>query len=265
MAVQSKTAGIVPGPRASLLGWRGQTLAFLRDPVAFMSALYRDHGHVAAWLAGNAGWMFGFGPEYNQQVLSDATRFLTVPIAPLATPRDSALARLTNNLLTMNGATHRQQRRLMLPAFHRKRVETYRDEMVAIADHMLSTWQVGQHIDIARAMQRLTLCIASRTLFGADAELDADNIGRLISRWMAMIESGAVFLFPKDWPATPFRHLMKLSNQLEARMLGSIAQKRANPGMHHDVLAMLVQARDEDGASMTDEDLVGQAGVIFVA
>ena len=74
MASQSNIAGMVPGPRASLLGWRGQTLAFLRDPVAFMSALHRAHGPVAAWLAGNAGWMFGFGPEYNQQVLSDTLR-----------------------------------------------------------------------------------------------------------------------------------------------------------------------------------------------
>ena len=83
MAASSNIAVTIPGPRAALLGWRGQTLAFLRDPVTFMSTLYREYGQVAAWLQGNPGWMFGFGPEYNQQVLSDSARFLAVPIAPL--------------------------------------------------------------------------------------------------------------------------------------------------------------------------------------
>jgi len=265
MVASSNIAVDIPGPRAALLGWRGQTLAFLRDPVAFMSALYREYGPVAAWLQGNPGWMFGFGPEYNQQVLSDSARFLAVPIAPLGTPSNTALARLTYSLLTMSGETHRQQRRLMLPAFHRKRVETYRDEMVAITERMLGSWRAGQRRDIAREMQRLTLCIASRTLFGVDAERDADSVGRLIHRWMALIESGAVFLLPKDWPGTPFRTLLTISAQLEARILAMIEQKRVNPAAHHDVLAMLIQARDDDGAGMTDEELIGQASVIFVA
>jgi cytochrome P450 len=55
------------------------------------------------------------------------------------------------------------------------------------------------------------------------------------------------------------------SAQLEARILATIEQKRANLAAHHDVLAMLIQARDDDGAGMTDEELIGQASVIFVA
>jgi cytochrome P450 len=258
-------AGDVPGPRPALLGWRGQIVTFLRDPVAFMSALYREHGPVASWLSGNPTWMFGFGPAYNQQVLSDSARYLSVPIAPQATPPGTALARLTYNLLSMNGETHRQQRKLMLPAFHRKRVETYRDEMVAIAGRALDSWRAGQQLDIAAEMQRLTLCIASRTLFGVDAERDAGGVGRLIHRWMGLLESGGVYLLPRDWPATPFRQLLALSNQLEARIRTMIDQKRADPSAHHDVLAMLIQARDDDGFGLTDEQLIGQASVIFVA
>ena len=265
MAIHPDKTLTVPGPRPGLLGWRGQTLAFLRDPVTFMSALYREHGPVAACLKGNPGWMFGFGPEYNQLVLSDAARFLAVPIAPAGTPPDSALARLTDNLLSMSGARHRQQRRLMLPAFHRKRVETYRDEMVAITERILDSWRTGQRRDIARDMQHLTLCIASRTLFGVDAEHDAGSVGQLIHRWMALVESGAVFLLPKDWPGTPFRALLSVSDQLEARTLAMIEQKRAEPAAHHDVLAMLVAARDDDGVALTDQELIGQASVIFVA
>ena len=99
-------------------------------------------------------------------MLSDSARFLAVPIAPAGTPPGTALARLTDNLLSMSGARHRQQRRLMLPAFHRKRVETYRDEMVAITARMLGVWHTGQRRDIARR-----LCQPETALSGASTRL----------------------------------------------------------------------------------------------
>ena len=263
MATQPLTAAI-PGPRARF-GWRGQAITFLRDPIALMSALRRDYGELAGVMRNHPWWMFAFGPAYNQQVLSDAALFHSTPIAPLTTPPSSALARLTRNLLSMNGDTHRQQRRLMLPAFHRKRVEGYRDEMVTITEAALARWRAGQQIDMARAMQHLTLCIASQTLFGVDATHDAGGVGTLIHRWMDGLESGGVMLLPKDLPATPFRRLLRLSDQLEARIVAMIAHKRANPGAQHDVLSMLLAARDEDGAALSDDELIGQASVIFVA
>ncbi len=54
----------VPGPRAPL-GWRGQALAFLRDPIAFMALLRRQYGELASVQEGYQWWMFAFGPAYN--------------------------------------------------------------------------------------------------------------------------------------------------------------------------------------------------------
>jgi cytochrome P450 len=109
------------------------------------------------------------------------------------------------------------------------------------------------------------MCIASQTLFGVDASADAGSVGPLIQRWMALLESGGVFLLPKDWPGTPMRRLLGVADRLEARILVLIEQKRANPNAHHDVLSMLVAARDEDGTAMTDAELIGQTSVLFVA
>lgn len=265
MTATASTTTAIPGPPDSLLGWRGQAIRFLRDPVAFVQMLYANHGRVAALRAGKPGWVFGFGPEQNQQVLSDAAHFLSVPIAPMGTPSDSAVARLTYNLLSMNGATHRQQRRLVLPAFHKGRVAGYRDTMVAETERALRGWQAGQRRDIAREMRQLTLCIASQTLFGVDAAADADSVAPLTERWLAQLESVGVFLLPKPWPGTPMHRLIRTADHLEARILALIAQKRADPAPQHDVLAMLLEARDEDGTTMTDTELIGQTAVLFVA
>jgi cytochrome P450 len=273
MTATPSPATSVPGPRAPVLGWRGQAIRFLHDPITFMQALYREHGRLAAWVAGNPMWMFAFGPAYNQLVLADPARFYNTPIAPLATPPNTALSRLTHNLLSMNGDVHRRQRRLVLPAFHKKRVEGYRDEMVAIAERELAGWRVGQRRDIAREMQRLTLCIASGTLFGVDASAEAGSVGSVIHSWMGLLESGGVFLLPKDLPGTPMRRLLRTSDRLEARIQAIIDHKRASGdagdaatgGMGRDVLAMLIEARDESGAAMTDAELIGQTSVLFVA
>ncbi len=44
-----------------------------------------------------------------------------------------------------------------------------------------------------------------------------------------------------------------------------IASKRAAPGDERDVLATLIQARDEDGGGLSDAELIGQATVLFIS
>jgi cytochrome P450 len=256
-------AATAPGPPAPF-GWRGQSIAFLRDSIGFMARLYQRYGLVASWMAGNPWWLFAFGPEHNHQVLSDPARFNSAPIAPPGAPPDSALARLTYNLLSMNGAVHRQQRRLVLPAFHRKRVETYRDQMVALTARHLDAWRPGARLDLAAEMRRLTLCIASRTLFGLDAERDAHSVGAEIQDWMARLESSGVYLLPPGLPGGPFRRLLRRSDHLEERVRAMIDARRACPD-GDDVLAMLLQARDEDGARLSESELIGQTSLVFVA
>ncbi|MFN8476717.1 MAG: hypothetical protein U0074_02680 [Kouleothrix sp.] len=74
-----------------------------------------------------------------------------------------------------------------------------------------------------------------------------------------------MLLLPKDLPATPFRRLLRLSDQLgSAHYHHDCAKTRRFPAAQHDVLAMLLAARDEDGTALSDEELIGQASVIFL-
>jgi len=66
---------------------------------------------------------------------------------------------LGDGLLTIDGEFHRQQRRLVQPAFHKHRIEAYAETMVQLTQEELATWQPSQEINIAQAMQRLTLRI----------------------------------------------------------------------------------------------------------
>jgi cytochrome P450 len=57
---------------------------------------------------------------------------------------------------------------------------------------------------------------------------------------------------------------LKYSEQFDAAIRAIIDQKRAQPEAI-DVIASLVQAHDEDGAKLSDDDLIGHAFTMYVA
>jgi cytochrome P450 len=265
MTTTTTSTGI-PGPRR--LPWLGSNANFLRlllDPVGYVRMCYQRYGPIVGMSKDSTRAVFAFGPEYNHQVLADAERFHSPSFINFPTPSDHAVQHLDAGLITMNGAQHKQHRRMMQPAFHKKQVETYRDDIVAIAQCALERWKVGQTIDIAHEMQQLTLLVASKILFGIDVSADADHLGRMVKRWLEMILSPGVVLFPIGLPGTPYRRALAHAERMEQMYRSMIARKRADISAQDDVVATLMQARDEDGSRLTDAELIGHANTMFIA
>lgn len=265
MAVAMLSSPRLPGPPSlPVLGENAYQVALLRDPALYLMRQYQAYGALSGRVAGDMRQIFAVGPEYNRLLLSDTTLFHTI-FEALA-PKSVQKRRRGVGLLNMNGAEHRQQRRLMMPAFHRKQVDGYRDTMVQFTQTMLDGWQAGQQRNIATDMQTLTLRIACQTLFGLDVTDHSQRIGTLVKRFLSTnLFAPEVLLFPVDLPGTPFRRMLDTNAQLEDEILALIARKRAMGGEQHDVLATLIQVRDEDGAAMTDLELIGHATTLLIA
>src|SRR5262245_50733052 len=145
----SRLAAVAPlrGPRAvPILGKRANKALFYRDPVAYHRHVYNTYGTLAAFVQGGNKILI-YTPEYNRQVLTQTDVFLTDRVAPPGPP-ESALHRLGMGLNSMNGEQRRQRRQLIMPVFHKQRIESYHDEIVAITDFCLDGWRVGQVCDI---------------------------------------------------------------------------------------------------------------------
>src|SRR5262249_21002972 len=161
-------------PAVPVLGWRGNMISFLRDPVAYMMRLYRDHGGLAGFTEGGNGNLifkrpdvrrsertyFCFSPEANYDLLTKTDVFYGAAFEGPDTPAFQNIG--SNNIFASGGDKHRQARRLIMPAFHKKRVESYRDEMVAYTERMLDGFALGEARDLWRDMTRLTLYIANK-------------------------------------------------------------------------------------------------------
>ena len=72
------------------------------------------------------------------------------------------------SMLTVDEPRHREQRRIVQPAFHAQRIDGYGNAMIAETLAATHSWQDGDAIDIGAAMVRLALAIVGRALLGSD-------------------------------------------------------------------------------------------------
>lgn len=240
-------------------------MQFFRDPIATMQRQQAQFGAVSS-LAGRQpeppiDLAFAFGPRYNREILSQTERFQSGAMFDVAHP---SVQRLTTGVTFMNGETHASTRRLLMPAFHRGAIAQYRNDIVALTEAMLSGWQVGSVVDVAHEMQQLAARIAIKVLFGLDNAAHGQHLSALIEEWMQLATAPSLRLLPLNVPGLPYHQFVRVSRRLETALRAVIAEKRG-AAAGHDVLSLLMAARDDEGNALSDDELIGQMNVLFLA
>jgi cytochrome P450 len=263
MTLQSPAAA-PPGPGRGLPG--STLLAFRRDPLRFLRAMQARHGDVATFRIGPRRFYLLAHPDHVQDVLVTRNRNF---IKSLALQKARVL--LGEGLLTSEGDFHLRQRRMAQPAFHRQRIAEYGATMAGLADGADAGWRDGQVLDVAREMNRLTLAIAGRTLFGAEVEAEADEIGRALDDALQLysrLSNPFAFLLDR-LPVPGTLRMRRARERLDATIYRIIAdaRRRGDAAERGDLLSLLLSARDEegDGAAMDDVQLRDEALTLFLA
>jgi cytochrome P450 len=165
----------------------------------------------------------------------------------------------------MNGEQHRRNRRVVKEPFGLRAISTYSDAIVRMTDEMLDGWRPGEVRDMAEEMRQYMLRVTSRLLFGLDDPEAAYRLGDMIARWVSLNqEVGVGALVPNEQFLNLYEELIDFAEELEAEILGMIRRRRESAEAGNDVLSILVRAHDEEGG-LSDEELVGQAAVLFGA
>jgi cytochrome P450 len=242
---------------------RGSLIEAAADPLGAMRGLYEEHGEISALEDGSQRVIFVFGPEYNQRVLSDPETFHSY-FFPIRGPRGSAQRRLTSGLLSQNGAKHREQRRLLLAPFQKRAFPAYTRRIAELTGAMLAEWRVGDVRDLHAEMNSLLLRITSSLLFGFSDSGLAFELGAMIDRWGAMSQRiGLAAIVPQPQGRRHYEGLLAYAEQLEAGIRRMIDLRRRDLS-GDDVLSILLRAQ-ADGDGLTDEELIGQAALLFSA
>ena len=112
-----------PGPKA--LPIVGNMLQFQRDQIDYMQRMRRTYGNMVTIHIGKTPVVMVFRPEHIRYILTEHPRNFTS-----IQSNGDMTETVGQGLLTLEGEAHRQQRRFVQPAFHRKRVEGYANTMV---------------------------------------------------------------------------------------------------------------------------------------
>src|SRR4051812_48532819 len=256
-------AQIPPSPKGNLI--LGVMPEFNRDPLAFAEHC-RDLGDVVRARFFYVTAYFLFNPSDIEVVLStNAKNFIKS-----MSLRSVFFKRLLGNgLLTSEGDFHLRQRRLAQPAFHRQRIATYAATMSERTARMRDRWRDGESLDVSQEMMRLTLAVAAKTLFDADVETEADEIGAALTE---AINALNIAIIPYSelldkLPLPIFQRFRQARDRLDATIYRIIEDRRRSGSDRGDLLSMLLMARDTDGdgGRMTDDQLRDEIVTIFIA
>jgi len=251
-----------PGPNRRY--WGTSLFSLEPSPEKFLTNLAQEYGDVTRFRIGAQEMMLVNSPEGIRNILvTQASKFT----------KGRVLRRarwfLGEGLLTSEGETHRRQRRLTQPAFHRARLEGYANTMVACAGQLRDRWCEGEEVDISSEMNRLTLAIVGRTLFSADVEADAQKVGAaltlLIENLGRMLLPFSNFLLKLPLPGS--RRMVEARAVLDETIYRVVNERRMTGKDTGDLLSMLVFAEDADqpGERLTDIEVRDQVMTLFLA
>jgi len=249
---KASKAALPPGP--GRLPYIGNLLSLRLDPLGYLQRLQRTYGNMATIYFGKNPAVLLFRPEYVRYVLVEHPRdFLNRGV--LGNDNDDGFA--SEGLLTIDGEKHRQQRRAVQPAFHKKQVEGYANTINQYTQELLKTWYPGDRLDMSRAMQELTLRIVSKCLFSIDL---SSQLGPLSDAFDGVIGSSTsmaedLLNIHIDNPITGYGKRMAATRQLDMLIYTLIAQRRDDERDYNDVLSMLMSAQsgEEPDTKLTEK------------
>ena len=258
-------APLPPGPRGNLLwGMMGEVR---RDRLGFLMRMRRDFGDVSAYRIANLKFVQINHPDGVQRVLQTNNRNY------IRGNSFNLLRRYVGDgLLTSDGDYWLRQRRLMQPAFHRRRIAAFGEMMVSEATAMLERWAAAadreQPVEILPEMSRLTLTIVSKALFGQAIDDDSRSLSQAVTVLLAdqIYRFDHPFAPPMFIPTPTNRRVQQAQAELDRIVYGLIERAQAGQIDGGQWLAMLVDARDEEtGETMSRKELRDETLTMFVA
>ncbi len=236
----------------------GNLLSLRNKPLAFLQEVQRTYGDIATIYIGRSPFVLLSKPEYVRYVLVEHPRQFTSGAAQSnGNNTDASVA--NEGLLSLDGEKHRQQRRAVQPAFHKKRVENYADIMQQYTHELLATWQPGETIDMSSAMQELTVRIVGKCLFDLDLINQLDNIGStfndMIGQQVDVLET--LFNLRIDNPLTSFGKRKAAMQRLDMLIYTLLAERRNEKRDRGDMLSMLFEAHtgEEPDQALSDKQI----------
>lgn len=254
------TVTLPPGPSASRAVQGAYALTVPRRGVRQMRERYGDAFTVNVPIFGRAvvisnpvevKQLFTAGPEVVDNVEPNLGRIMG-----------------PGSLFALTGEEHRQQRKLLVPPFHGRRLAAYEQIVEQETVRELASWPQNREFPTLPSMMRITLNVILRAVFGADGA----ELARLREMMPAAIKLGsrlATLPLPRvdygRW--SPWGRFWAMRRQYDT-MVERLIDKAARDGAldeRDDILALMLQCRYDDGSAMSHSKIADQLLTLLAA
>ncbi len=250
----------------SLLQVLLKTGAFLKHPVNFVAQSMEKFGDsYSAVLPGNRQIMWTRNPDFIDHVLRVNQRNYKKSEFTVGRASDF----FGKGLVFANGQEWRRNRRLIQPAFHRKKLMGLNGIMIKTIRNILSEIPAQEPIDIYPFMSNLSFKVLVNSLF--DISLSEELLRELNELFIELQ------LFLLDESNRPYKKLFYPINGVEKRhyakaerlraIIRNIIQERKESSQNFtDILDMLLNSTFEDtGEPMNEDQIIDELLVLLFA
>jgi cytochrome P450 len=253
-----RRTGLPPGSTAP--SW-AHTRRIISDPLGLLLEHEQRFGPVFTLRLLHEPIVWAIGAEANHQILVsdfDAFQWRAGRFADL-------WPLLGDGLLNIDGAYHRDFRRLMLPAFHRDYIASVAGTMIEEALAAAEALRVGQRVELYGWVRQLALRIALRGLLGMEPTGGRDRALAGAFEASLAIHGEPVLLQMLPLPRTPLWRAIAARRKLDLIVRAEIDERRHSGDAGSGVLGLLLSATDDRGAPLSTSVVRDQAVTLLFA
>ncbi|MEO8603456.1 MAG: cytochrome P450 [bacterium] len=226
------------------------------DMLSRLQRLHAQHGPVVKLDLGLIQYVNLFGPDANRHVLLDKERIFSA-----RKPWMQIMGRIfPNGLLLRDGDDHKRHRKIMREAFTRPALRQYGERMAPLIAHGLAGWgQASQPLRAFGAYKELTLDIAARIFVGVELGPETTRMNGVFEALVA----ASMSKLRLPIPGLEFHRGLVGRKFMKGYFGGMLAARRAGGG--DDMFSRLCRAESDDGARLSDPDIVDHMVFLMMA
>jgi cytochrome P450 len=278
----SSPATLPPGPRDHSLR---QLVRYSTEPIPFLKECHARYGDVFTTR------LPGLPPIVNFATSEAARDIFTSPdgtttAGDAGIPFEFLVGK--SALIALDGAKHKRDRKMMMPAVHGAQLTSFGAEMNQVAAEVFATLRPGQSFAVDTVMQDITVQIILRTVFGVTTEHSLRSLlrdflqlaGRPEVTAVSILAGGdrfrrslaqnyASFVDHAEALGGPFKRLplaglARCARELEAVLRDEIRRRRLAAQGRTDVMSVLLNAVDDSGEGLSDDEVRDEMMTLLV-